>query len=137
MRGGELFIEEAEDSFSNVLGGQAKVLNQFPGIARNAEAIGDAHHIELQGLAEILAVPQNCAGNDIPEAPDLVFFCGKQNARFVRRFEESPNIERLHGMNIHDARLNGVLFLQNPRGRIASGTMGPQAMMVTDSLSFL
>lgn len=76
MPGGELFTDEVPDSLSNVLGGQAKMLHQFPGMARNAEAIGDAHHIELQGLAEIFALPQNCAGNDIPEAPDLVFFRG-------------------------------------------------------------
>ena len=95
MRGGELFIEELQDSFSNVLGGQAKVLHQFRGIARNAEAIGDAHHIELQGLAESFAVPQNCAGDNISEASHLVLFSGKHNACFVRGLHESRNNQRL------------------------------------------
>jgi len=48
------------------------------------------------------------------------------------------DIQRLDGMNVDDARFDGVLLFQKP-GRRASlrEPWGPQAMMATFSCSFL
>ena len=37
---------ELQHAFGDVLGAQAEMLHQFPGLAGNTEAIGNAHPIE-------------------------------------------------------------------------------------------
>ena len=73
---------------------------------------------------KILALLENRAGNDIAESAGLMFFRGDDDMGFFSGTHERGDIQRLHGMYIHDAGFDGVLLLQEPRGAHRFGNHG-------------
>lgn len=83
--GGEFFVQEFEHAFGEMFGGQTEMLDEFPGITGNTEAISDTGHRKLQRKVKILALLENGAGNDIAESTDLMFFRSNYDASFFGR----------------------------------------------------
>src|SRR5215470_18690031 len=113
-RRGDLAVEHVKDALGNVFAGKSEMLDEFPGISGNAEAIGHADHAELQWQTEIGAMLKDRSGDDVAEAAGLVLFDGNNDASFVGGTDDGGNVERLDGVNIHDAGFDAILFFQEP-----------------------
>jgi len=69
-RGGQFFIEKIQNTLGEMFRqSDQKCCTQFPGIAGNAEAIGNTDHGELQRESKILALLEKAPATILPKPP--------------------------------------------------------------------